>query len=97
MERGWLLYIVDVILGLSFLAVFATGVVKFPGLLPWMGVSYGTMPMKALSVIHDWGGVLMGMAALVHLILHWRWIVAMTKRLFTRPQHAPAAAQEARP
>ncbi len=32
--------------------------------------------------IHEWLGVAFGGMLLVHLLLHWKWVVAMTKRFF---------------
>jgi len=33
------------------------------------------------DLIHTWGFVVMIIAALLHLIIHWRWIVNVTRRL----------------
>ena len=34
--------------------------------------------------LHDWVGVALVVVVVLHLILHWRWIVFMTKRLCLR-------------
>jgi quinol-cytochrome oxidoreductase complex cytochrome b subunit len=34
--------------------------------------------------IHAWAGLVFITLAVVHLILHWKWIVAMTKNLFVK-------------
>ena len=34
--------------------------------------------------LHDWVGVALVVVVILHLILHWRWIVYMTKRLCWR-------------
>jgi hypothetical protein len=36
------------------------------------------------DVIHQWSGVAMILAAIVHFIIHWRWIVNVTRRLFSK-------------
>src|SRR5262245_22849081 len=33
--------------------------------------------------IHEWLGIAFGAAIIVHLLLHWQWIVAITKRFFS--------------
>ena len=77
-------YVIDVALGISFLLVLATGVIKFPGLVQMLGISRGSLPISQMSTIHDWSGLIMGLLVLVHLILHWRWIVCMTKSFFRK-------------
>jgi uncharacterized membrane protein len=32
--------------------------------------------------IHDWVGVALIVVAILHIILHWKWIARMTKRYF---------------
>jgi len=34
------------------------------------------------DLLHTWGAVVMILAALLHLVIHWRWIVNVTRRLF---------------
>jgi len=42
--------------------------------------------MKTLSTIHDWSGIVMVLLVLVHLILHWDWIVCETKNIFSKKE-----------
>ena len=35
-------------------------------------------------VIHEWLGIGLGIALLLHLTLHWDWVVRTTRRLFSR-------------
>lgn len=82
MDRGVLNYIIDAGLALTFLIVFLTGIVKWPGLIYKFGLTYADLPMRTLTLLHDWAGLAMGLLVLVHIILHWRWIVAFTKKIF---------------
>ena len=82
MDKLKLKYIVNVGLLVSFLAVFVTGVVKFPGLLQSLGVQTKNLPWKEISRLHDWSGLVMGILVLVHLVQNWQWMTAMTKRYF---------------
>jgi cytochrome b subunit of formate dehydrogenase len=80
MDKTKLLYIVNAVLGVSFLVLLVTGIIKFPGLLPALGVKYSSLPMRQISTVHDWSGILMGASAVVHIMLNWNWIVLMTKK-----------------
>lgn len=40
------------------------------------------LPQLTGITIHEWGGVLIVVPLLVHLVLDWRWIVATTGRIF---------------
>ncbi len=83
-NRAKLNYVIDVGLGVSFFLVFITGLVKFPGLVQFFGISRGSLPSLQSSTLHDWSGVVMGLLVLIHLILHWKWIVCMTKSIFSK-------------
>ena len=30
--------------------------------------------------IHKWGGLALGVGALIHVLLHWKWLVRKTRR-----------------
>jgi hypothetical protein len=38
-------------------------------------------------VIHEWLGIGLGIALLLHLTLHWDWVVRTTRRLFSPRGH----------
>jgi hypothetical protein len=82
MDKAKLNYIVDLGLIVSFLAAFITGLIKFPGLLRSIGIETAGIPYREISRVHDWSGLVMGILVLAHIILNWRWIVAMTKKYF---------------
>jgi cytochrome b subunit of formate dehydrogenase len=77
-------YFIDMGLGISFLLVGITGIIKFPGFLKSLGLAYSNLPMRQISLIHDWAGIIMILLVIVHLILHFKWIVLMTKSFFRR-------------
>lgn len=83
MNKTILNYWIDVGLAISFFICFITGLIKWPGLIKLIGVStYRTLSFSNISMLHDWSGLIMGLLVLVHLVLHWGWIVVMTKRIF---------------
>ena len=45
---------------------------------------YKILHVKNISMLHDWSGLIMGLLVIIHLALHWRWIVSMTKNMFKR-------------
>jgi hypothetical protein len=84
MDRSWVNYWIDFGLLASFLLAGITGIAKWPKLLPFFGISYSQVPIAFISNLHDWSGLVMVVLVIVHLILHWRWLVAMTKRIWVR-------------
>lgn len=38
--------------------------------------------------LHELIGVLFGVGLLTHILLHWRWILSITRRFFQKPFHA---------
>jgi hypothetical protein len=43
------------------------------------------------DMIHTWSGVVIIIAAILHFAIHWRWVVNVTKKVYTRAaQTAPA-------
>ncbi|MBN1157334.1 DUF4405 domain-containing protein [Candidatus Woesearchaeota archaeon] len=83
MNKGIMNYIVDVLLGISFVITAVTGIIIFL-FLPegvrqgryqvFLGITKGVW-----SGIHDYAGLVMIGLSLFHLALHWNWLVCMTK------------------
>ncbi len=85
MNRTKLNYWIDVGLAISFLICFVTGLIKWPGLIKVIGVSaYKVLTFNNISRMHDVSGLFMGLLVLIHLALHWKWIVTVTKSIFKR-------------
>jgi predicted ferric reductase len=40
--------------------------------------------MELFTIVHDWSGIVICLLVLVHLILHWKWIVHMTMLSFKK-------------
>ena len=80
-------YWVDVGLAISFFICFLTGLIKWPGLIKIIGTSaYNILYVENISLLHDWSGLIMGLLILVHLVLSWKWIVAVTKSFFRKKE-----------
>ena len=92
MNKAKLNYWIDLVIALAFVFSAISGIVfLFPVAESGraLGVTYGVWDQ-----IHIWGSLLMIAGVLAHLVLHWKWMVAMTKKTFL-PQRKPvrAAAQ----
>ncbi len=81
MDKGKLNYFIDIGLLISFLLMFFTGLFKWPG---WRSFYSFITDWGLVSRIHNWSGLVMGLLVFVHLALHWKWIVAMTRKVFTK-------------
>jgi cytochrome b subunit of formate dehydrogenase len=81
-NKGILNYLIDCGLIITFLLLFITGVIKFPEWTRFFRDVYLIIPASLLSQIHDISGLVMGLLVLSHLVLHRKWIVAMTKSTF---------------
>jgi len=83
MNKIKLNYWIDIGLALSFLICFITGLIKWPKLIKIIGVSaYKVLPKSNISTLHDVSGLIMGILVIIHLVLHWKWIVSVTKSIF---------------
>ncbi len=86
MANNKIKYFVDIGMLISFILVFATGIIKFRKLLSFIGINlnYEGLPMKEIAAIHDWSGVAIGVFVLIHLILNLTWIIETTKDFFEK-------------
>jgi hypothetical protein len=79
-KRTDLNYIVDVAMVAFFLLSFITGLIKFPAVLVYVLQVYGALPMYKINWLHDHSGLAFGTLGVIHIVLHWDWLVAMTRR-----------------
>ena len=84
MKRSVLNYTVDMGMFISFVAVVLTGIAKFPLLLRTLARRGLYLPSGEITFIHEWGGALMAVCILLHLILHWNWVLSSTRRIFVK-------------
>jgi cytochrome b subunit of formate dehydrogenase len=85
-------YIVDIVIAVAFIISLVTGIALL--FIPQGGYMGGRNPafqetilflsMKAWKDLHIWSSIMMAAGVLGHLVLHWKWIVCMTKSLFTK-------------
>ena len=98
MNKTKINYWVDLVIALAFVLSAVSGIVfLFP---PSASSTVLGIGFRVWDQIHIWGSLLMIAGVLAHLVLHWKWIVAMTKSTFlpqAKPTHArmrPGVANE---
>lgn len=88
MHKPRINYIVDVLMAISFAITAITGLVIF-FFLP-SGVQRGGyqeflgIAKIFWSQIHDYAGIILILAGIIHILLHWQWIIVMTREIFTK-------------
>ena len=79
-------YIVDVVIGVGFV-IAAISALVFLVPLNWIDFSSSATPtvlginFGIWQLLHTYGGIVMISGVVVHLLLHQKWIVAMTKKM----------------
>jgi hypothetical protein len=81
-KRSLLLYLVDIGMVISFLIVIITGLLKFPAFNPSRELLF-TYSLIFLT-LHDWSGLVLIILSLTHVVLHWKWIRTMSKKIFRK-------------
>jgi len=91
-NKAKLNYLVDIVIGAGFLLSAISGIaLLFTGSGGYQG---GRNPHYAQSVLfltkaawsdfHTWSSILMVLGVAGHFILHWNWMVKMTKSIFKK-------------
>ena len=79
-RRGYFNVVIDLVVAVSFALAAVSGV--YFRFVP--GGRGAADPMLLFSrttwdLIHTWAGVAMVMAAVIHFVIHWKWVVKVTK------------------
>jgi hypothetical protein len=89
MKRVYLNFIIDLSMFLSISGLALTGVIQKWVLPPARGTRRGLGPETLLGwTRHDWGdlhfwaAVILVILLVIHIILHWKWIVCRFRELF---------------
>lgn len=73
----------------SFLLLIATticvvtGIIKWPGLIPALGLTYRQVPVALITDIHDWSGLLMTVLVLGHVYQFRGFIRRMVRNVIS--------------
>lgn len=103
MSKSKLYYFVDLAIAVTFLISALSGLVLFfapsgyqGGRNPYYDQTVLLLSTHTWSTLHTWGSMAMIAGVGAHLVLHWSWIVAMTRRLWRdafRPRQAASRAR----
>lgn len=91
MNRLKINYLVDLLMVIAFLITAISGLILFlflPGGFPRAGQQLClAITRRGWIVIHNFAGVIVIILVLLHLILHWNWIIQVTKSWFKTDRH----------
>ena len=97
MNKARLNYLLDAVIGVAFLLSGATGVafllMDSGGYQGGRNTGFGTallgLSRGTWSDLHTLGSLVMITGIVVHVALHWKWIIGMTKKMMpARPRRA---------
>jgi len=94
MNRQVLKWIVDIGLLVSFILCVATGLLKWTFLMRVLGLTGIVFPLALFSDIHDWSGLILVILVGVHLILNGRWLVNVSKKVFSGKYNEPVKDED---
>lgn len=95
-NRGKLNYIIDIVIGFGFIVSALSGLVLLlagnsGGFQGGRNLSYSRDLLLFSRIIwkniHNWSSLIMIAGVSGHLVLHWNWLVCMTRKIFMR-KHA---------
>ncbi len=94
-------YALDVVIGCAFILAAITGILfLFTGSGGYQGGRNPGFQTEMLGItrstwsdLHTWTGLIMIVGVVIHLALHWNWIVCVTKRLLESGRSAQPQAQ----
>ncbi|WP_256623531.1 DUF4405 domain-containing protein [Methanolobus chelungpuianus] len=78
MNRSKLNYIVDIPLLAQSFIVSLSGILMYGG----KGISYLGLDGREWLHMHEQIGIIMVAFSVIHVVLHWRWMVCLTSNLF---------------
>ncbi len=80
MDRRFRNFTIDMAMLITGMMAGVTGIIKWPGLLHALGLSYSALPMGVITTLHDWAGIATCVLASLHILLHRKWLAEMTKK-----------------
>jgi hypothetical protein len=93
-RRSRMNYLLNAVVAISFLITAASGVyfLFFPGERDAVDPLF-LFSRTTWDLVHTWSGVIMIAAAVLHFVIHWRWVVNVSTRMATSLVPPRGAAQ----
>ena len=86
--KGKFYYVTDIVIGITFLFAAPSGLILFfapsgyqGGRNPYYMQTVLFLTTRTWDTIHTWSSMAMISGVGAHLVLHWTWIVAMTRKM----------------
>ena len=85
MSKAKMNYLVDILILISFLLTAVSGIILLlvPGASGLSRTVVLGISRAGWVELHDWAGIGMTIGVVLHFFLHWKWIVYMTKNIFS--------------
>jgi hypothetical protein len=98
-NRAKLNYWVDVSIGIAFVLGAVSGLVFLLPANPDSGLNSGVLGVsyQVWDQVHTWSSLVMIAGVAMHLVLHWKWIIAMTKRMLPKMKQREVPESTPRP
>ncbi|HWQ66749.1 MAG TPA: DUF4405 domain-containing protein [Methanospirillum sp.] len=81
MKRKTVTQVTTLLLLIATIICVITGIIKWPGLITALGLTYRQVPLALITDIHDWSGLLMAGLAALHLFQFRGMMRRMTRGL----------------
>jgi Domain of unknown function (DUF4405) len=96
-KKAKLNYWVDVSIGVSFVLSAVSGLIFLLPVGSGAGLNSGFLGIRysLWDQLHTWSSLAMMAGVLAHLVLHWNWIVGMTRKMLPTRESPRAAAAPA--
>jgi len=79
-HKNNIIYIINLLLIISYILVFLTGILKFPGFLSFIGMSQLYIQLNLISFIHDYSGFFVVILTIMHISLYLKRFLITTKK-----------------
>lgn len=79
MKKKTLINATTFILLIATIICVVTGIIKWPGLITSLGMTYRQLPITLITDLHDWSGIIMMVAAGAHLFQFRRRMMRMVR------------------
>lgn len=82
MKKKTIKYFSSFILTINFIILGVLGIIIFPGFLNFLGIRYISFPKAQVFEIHHLLGILLIILLSIHMVLHWKWMVVLSRKIF---------------
>lgn len=85
-KKTYFNYFVDVSMVAAILVVAVTGVIKLPWLIDFFSIDLAKIPFEEISLVHDIAGLVITFLIILHIVLHFKWFIVITKNVWKKRQ-----------